>query len=290
MTVKKLPKEICNKIGRSFALVFNRSMMYNIDHPFTSQALSEFYDATTHGLTLFSPVVLIMHQEKFFIEEEPLDPRINTDKMLNHFKKANIQSLSFESGLQETEVINFASVFIDIAQFVTADAMKTACEKKGVSNIKINHVFYQKITENDEVVDRRVLEQSGAESTTGPVQSADQVLGMMVESALMEELEKSLSVQNIIENPGDASQKIIAADQAAVSSGEADAPESGMVIMAQLHKIREEVNRSFDDAEKPSLGDLADAVFAMKKELINGISDHRTAGVKMLVKPLSRRL
>ena len=279
MTVKKLPKEICNKIGRSFALVFNRSMMYNIEHPFTSQALSEFYDATTHGLTLFSPVVLIMHQDKFFIEEEPLDPRINTDKMLIHFKKANIQSISFESGLHENEVINFAAVFIDIAQYVNADAMKSACEKIGVSNIKINHVFYQKITADDEVVDRRVLEQSGTGSTTGPIQKADQVLGMMVESALMEELEKSLSVQNIIENPGDTSQKIIAADQAAVSSGEVDAPESGMVIMAQLQKIREEVNRSFEDAEKPSLGDLADAVFAMKKELINGLSARKAEGV-----------
>ena len=279
MTIKKLPKEICNKIGRSFALVFNRSMMYNIEHPFTSQALSEFYDATTHGLTLFSPVVLIMHQEKFFIEEEPLDPRINTDKMLNHFKKANIQSISFESGLQETEVINFSAVFIDIAQYVNADAMKSACEKMGVSNIKINHVFYQKITADDEVVDRRVLEQSGTGSATGPIQKADQVLGMMVESALMEELEKSLSVQNIIENPGDTSQKIIAADQAAVSSGEPDAPESGMVIMAQLQKIRDEVNRSFEDAEKPSLGDLADAVFAMKKELINGLSARKAEGV-----------
>jgi GGDEF domain-containing protein len=279
MTVKKLPKEICNKIGRSFALVFNRSMMYNIEHPFTAQALSEFYDATTHGLTLFSPVVLIMHQDNFFIEEEPLDPRINTDKMLNHFKKANIQSISFESGLHETEVINFAAVFIDIAQYVNADAMKSACEKIGVSNIKINHVFYQKITADDEVVDRRVLDQSGAGSTTGPVQKADQVLGMMVESALMEELEKSLSVQSIIENPGETSQKIIAADQAAVSSGEADAPESGMVIMAQLQKIRDEVNRSFEDAEKPSLGDLADAVFAMKKELINGLSARKAEGV-----------
>ncbi|MGA9261130.1 MAG: hypothetical protein WBV95_04100, partial [Desulfobacterales bacterium] len=98
MTVQKLPKEISNKIGRAFALLFNRSAMYHIDHPFTAQALTEFYNTTTHGLTLFSPVALIMHQEQFFIEEEPLDQRINTGKMLTHFKKADIQSISFEKG------------------------------------------------------------------------------------------------------------------------------------------------------------------------------------------------
>ncbi len=42
MTVKKLPKEMSNRIGRAFALLFNRSAMYSIDHPFTTQALSEF--------------------------------------------------------------------------------------------------------------------------------------------------------------------------------------------------------------------------------------------------------
>ena len=280
MTIKKLPKEISNKIGRAFALLFNRSMMYNIDHPFTAQALSEYYKATTHGLTLFSPVVLIMHQEQFFIEEEPLDPRINTDKMLHHFKKADIRSISFEKGLQETELINFASVFIDISQHINAETMKGACDRLGVTNIKINHVFYQKVTADDEVVDRKALQQSSAASTTGaPAQKSDQVLGMMVESVLMEELEKSLSIQHIIENPGDTSQKLIAADQAAVASEDPEAPESGMVIMAQLQKIREEVNRSFEDTEKPSLGELADAVFAMKKELLNGITARKAEGV-----------
>ncbi len=279
MTIKKLPKEISNKIGRAFALLFNRSLMYNIDHPFTTQALSELHRATTHGLTLFSPIVLILHQEQFFIEEEPLDPRINTGKMLHHFKKADIRSISFEKGLQETELINFAGVFIEVAQHINAEAMMAACDRFGVTNIKINHVFYQKITTDDEVVDRRVLQESAVSPSGAPAQKADQVLGMMVESVLMEELEKSLSVQHIIENPGGTSQKIIAADQAAVSSGEPDAPESGIVIMAQLQKIREEVNRSFEDTEKPSLGELADAVFAMKKDLLNGISARKAEGV-----------
>ncbi|MGW8188422.1 MAG: hypothetical protein ACWGNK_14180, partial [Desulfobacterales bacterium] len=102
MTAKKLPKEISYRIGRAFALLFNRSAMYNIDHPFTAQALSEFYNTTTHGLALFSSVALIMHQEQFFIEEEPLDHRINTGKMLTHFKKADIQSISFEKGMAES--------------------------------------------------------------------------------------------------------------------------------------------------------------------------------------------
>jgi hypothetical protein len=63
MTAKKLPKEISYRIGRAFALLFNRSAMYNIDHPFTAQALSEFYNTTTRGLALFSPVAGSMQKK-----------------------------------------------------------------------------------------------------------------------------------------------------------------------------------------------------------------------------------
>ncbi|MEJ2476351.1 MAG: hypothetical protein P8Y40_02400, partial [Desulfobacterales bacterium] len=252
MTVKKLPKEISYRIGRAFALLFNRSAMYNIDHPFTAQALSEFYNTTTHGLALFSPVALIMHQEQFFIEEEPLDHRINTGKMLAHFKKADIQSISFEKGMAESELAQFAGVLNDIAQYSNAEAMKAACEELGIRNIKINHVFYKKITADDEVVDRRIFEQISTASGSGTTEhGTEEVLGMMAESVLMEELEKSLSLQSIIESPTGASQKMIEADQAAAASGEPGAPESGDVIMAQLQRIREEIDRSSSGDDKP---------------------------------------
>lgn len=280
MTVKKLPKEISYRIGRAFALLFNRSAMYHIDHPFTAQALSDFYNTTTRGLALFSPVALIMHQEQFFIEEEPLDHRINTGKMLAHFKKADIQSISFEKEMAESELAKFAGVLNDIAQYANAEAMKAACEELGIRNIKINHVFYKKVTADDEVVDRRIFEQISTASTSGTAEhGTDEVLGMMAESVLMEELEKSLSLKNIIESPTGASQKIIAADQAAAASSEPGAPASGDVIMAQLQRIREEIDLSSSGSDKPRLGELADAVFAMKKNLLDGLSARKAEGI-----------
>jgi hypothetical protein len=40
MAETKVPKQISNRIGRAFALLFNRTMMYNIDHPITTQSLA----------------------------------------------------------------------------------------------------------------------------------------------------------------------------------------------------------------------------------------------------------
>ena len=71
MKKSKLSKIISGKIGKSFAIMYNRASMYKIDHPFTSKSIQELYSTVTEGLDLFSPVVIILNREQFFIEEEP---------------------------------------------------------------------------------------------------------------------------------------------------------------------------------------------------------------------------
>ena len=119
-----ISKEVSNRIGRAFAMLYTRTAMYNIDHPFAEQSLAGFYKEITHDLNFCSPLVLIMHKDQFFVEEEQLDPRINTSKLLQHFKKGAIHSISFEKGLSDTELKTFIGIFTDLANNPDADAMK----------------------------------------------------------------------------------------------------------------------------------------------------------------------
>ena len=79
--------KIYNKIGRDFFLVFNRVSMYEMDHPYTTQAVNDFYNTISKGLADSSQIVLIMNHEQFFIDDEPFDSRLNTTRMVAHFKK-----------------------------------------------------------------------------------------------------------------------------------------------------------------------------------------------------------
>lgn len=283
MTEKKLPKDITNKVGRSFALLFNRMAMYNMDHPITNQSLAEFSKTINQGLAVYSPIVIIMHQDQFFIEEEPLDPRINTSKMLLHFKKTGIKSVSFEKGLGENELSTFAVIFIDTAKHVNADAMKDACTQQGVGKIKINHVFYTKVTENDEVIDRRELQErsTAAKQTSGEPKSGA-AMESMVESILMQELEKSLSLSNIIGNPRGVSKKMIDAGVSAANADPSSSAGSGAVIMQQLQKIHQEVDSASGGQQNVSKQQLAVAVFDMKQDLLKGIETQKAAGIEFL--------
>ena len=281
MAEEKIPKEISSRIGRSFALLFNRAAMYNISHPFTVQSIADFFKNAHQGLAISTPVVVLMHQDQFFIEEEPLDPRLNTSKMLMHFKKAGIQSVSFEKSMQEDDLKTFTEIFTNVARFLNADSMKDALSQKGVTSIKINHVFFKKVTADDEIVDRRVLKQQTAGKPSGggggPAHSA--ALNIVAESVLMGELEKSLSIANLIKNPSQISSAILNQDLAESKKENGESSGSGGFILQHLQKIGQEVDKAATGEKQTSLVELADAIFDMKRNLIKGLEAQKATGI-----------
>ena len=160
------PKKLA-AFGRSFFLLFNRFTMYDADHPYCKQAFDEFLSIVQDILKSHSPLVLIMNQERFFIDEEPIDPRINTSKMGTHFKKAEIQSVSFYEGLGKNGIMTFVEVFTTLGKYPDARAMKKELEARGISHIKINHVFFKRVSTDEEIVSRNAFAKMPDGKTAG---------------------------------------------------------------------------------------------------------------------------
>ena len=339
MTKPKLMKQTVDKIGRAFALLFNRLVMYNLDHPFTVDSMNNYYKTITEGLNTFSPIVLIMNQEQFFIEEEPLDSRINLSKMVIHFKKASIQSISFEKGMKSDELNRFIEIFSDLKKFSTADHMKKALLRSNVKKIRINHVIFKKMTSDDKIVSKGTIigNQSGMpEASQGAAKT--KFMDMMVENIVMEEVEKSLSIKSLMEDPTGLSKAIVDKDLSASkqrgggegngdgsgASTETDPSaskeggdgkggsgdgkgglgdgkggsrdgkggsgdgkggfgdgkgKSGDVIIKQLDLLKKEVEATMSGTGNIQMPELASAVLAMKKDLLEQIEAQKAMGV-----------
>ncbi|MDX2440986.1 MAG: hypothetical protein QNK40_10600 [Desulfobacterales bacterium] len=332
MTKPKLMKQTVDKIGRAFALLFNRLVMYNLDHPFTVDSMKNYYKTITEGLSTFSPIVLIMNQEQFFIEEEPLDSRINLSKMVIHFKKAGIQSISFEKGMKSDELNHFIEIFSNLKKFSTADHMKKALLRSNVKKIRINHVIFKKMTSDDKIVSKGTIigNQSGMpEASQGAAKT--KFMDMMVENIVMEEVEKSLSIKSLMEDPTGLSKAIVdkdlsASKQRGGGEGKGDASgastetdpsaskeggdgkggsgdgkggsgdgkgglgdgksgsgdgkgKSGDVIIKQLDLLKKEVEATMSGTGNIQMPELASAVLAMKKDLLEQIEAQKAMGV-----------
>ena len=276
----KVSKKNSEKICRTFSLMFNRTSMYKLDHPFAIQSIDQAYKAIQVGLNEFSPVVLTFNRDQFFIEDEPFDHRLNTSRMAAHFKKIGIQSISFEKGVAKTEVVEFVKIFTDSKTFATAVSMKDALSMKRVTNLKINHFIYKKVTTDDEIISKDKLK----EISTDPRDSSSKkmlgdVVNMMAESILMEEVEKSISLDALLADPAKLSKDMIDKDFALANNNQSEMHNIGTHIAEQLDLFKDEVQNITENANNLSLSKLADAVFDLKKQLIKGIESQKELGI-----------
>jgi hypothetical protein len=280
MPETKVSKQEFARFGRILSLLFNRATMYQMDHPYVKQSIDEFHPFVEKLLTSISPLVFAMNREQFFIDEEPLDPRITVTRMVAHFKKAEIQSISFYEGMTKNELKTFLGIFVSLDKYPNAEAMKETLAEKGITNLKINHVFYKKVTEDDEVVARDVLKNITPEMMDeGELKSKKLFIDMVLESVLGEEFEKNLNINNLLTNPTGLSMNMIEADINSVQKSDAEDRRPGPVLLHQLQVIGEEVEKGLSGGRDANVSELAAAVFDMKKKLIEGMDAQKDLDV-----------
>ena len=296
--------------GRTFSLVFNRSFMYAANHPFQIEAIDSAYQVLIELLEDLSPVVFILNRERFYVDEEPLDPRLSVSRIVAHFKKTGIESISFYKGAEKNDLRLFLEIAASSDKYPNAEAMNKALFKKRVKNIKINHVFYKKVSAEDEVISRDVLDKVTPEMTG---KHQDEIKKMFMDSVfdsvMQEEFVKNLSLKNLLKNPNGLSKEMIAADlktvkqhenenenknenlsengnlnnnkklNKSVDENKNEGPRPGQFLLHQLEMIDQDVEKNLSEENELNLPDLASALFHMRQKLTEGIEAQKALGI-----------
>ena len=278
--VSKLRNKLFDGIGRNFNLVFSRVTMYKMDHPYTIQAMNDFFNILTEGFKEHFRIVLIMKHNQFFIEDESFDSRLNTSRMMSRFKQSATESISFENGIKEGEIANFFRVFCDPKKYPSADEINAKIKNLNINRIKVNYVFYKKMTSDDEVILKDELSQIKESQKNNPrKQLYKEVLNRITEGVFLEEFEKSISLKSLIDSPAALSQELIEKDLSIQGIPKGPFIAHGPVIAAQLASLRTEIEKFEKGQDEISLPDLADAVFEMKAHLLAGIEEQKNLGI-----------
>ncbi len=334
-----LRKDKLARFGRSLALLLNKSLMYQANHPFLKQSVSEVLAAATPLLETISPLVFILTHGQFYIDEDMLDPRINIKRTAALWENNGLQSISFEKGLMESELIMFSELFAALNNS-SLSSLKQSLIHKGIFNIKVNHVVLKKVSEDDQVVSRDALKQITPLMDTDDPQHRKQFMETLFESLLTEEFAKTLSITNMMANPRDFTQKMIEMDlsgepqsgpahderagqagpgpavvpisgidspsvgdpavgnasQAAQGpatqpggpvgaapnkngAGGTAAQRPGILLLQEIEVMHQEVEKQLQGNREISLSDLAQSVFEMKKQLLEGLQAQKALGI-----------
>ncbi len=273
-----MKKQVANKIGRVFSMLFNRAIMYDMKHPYTAQSIRDFFRLISDELTRYSPMVLIMNQDKFFIEDEPLDPKINTSKLLSHFKKTAIESILFEDGMTRDDLEKFFYVVIDTTKYSDIEQMQKAIEEHGVDKLKLNYVFFQKVTADDAVLEKKSIKDlTEIKKSDKQKKLKTELLDMLTGGIALDNLSESFSISQLINEPEKIAEYVV---QPGLSEAAfEDTAECSPVLLENIGKIKSEVDKAVYDVSGAKLHELAASVVKMRAELLDGIDEKKKAGV-----------
>ena len=277
MNKTTITKQEFDSCSRNLVLLFNRVMMYQIGHPQVEQAIDNFYLIVQKLLEAVSPLTFIHNHEQFFIDQEPVDPRINTQRIKNHFKKTGIQSISFEKGIGKNEIRAFFEIYETPNKYPGVDAMKRKLKARRVQHLKINHIIFIKATEDDELVSRDAIRTLSPKlSEEAQTKSKKLFLDTILKSVLSEELEKTFVIENLINNPAELSRSMVAADLAGFNENNEKGIQPGQVLLHQLGIVKQEVDKNLCSEEGVDLRKIATAVSDMENQLTKEIEVQKT--------------
>jgi len=280
-----LPKQLADKIGKNFNLVFNQVSMYNVYHKSVQGSLERTMDSFREGFDSQPTIAISLHQEQVFVEDEALDSRINTSRLSTHFKKADIKSLAFESGLTLAEFTQFLEILTDLNQYPNATKMKAALEASKLDNILINFFVFTKIQTDETVVKSS---QVGADGATGSDEaqpgtpSVEDLLAIMAADILSEEAQKNISVDNLMQGPEAFSEMLIREDLAAADKATDGSIQPGTALVQSINRFQTDVQDVLANRSDVNISELAEDIFNLKRKLIQGIEAQKAKGVVYL--------
>jgi len=235
-------KKQMDQFGRSLALLLNRAFMYQADHPYLFDSIEATFTVLNQLLVKISPLVFILNRDQFYIDEEPVDPRVNLQRMVVHFKKAGIESISFYKGVDKEALRIFIEILIALDAYPNADSMQSALFKKGIQHIKINHVFYKKMSADDEVVSRDALKQLNPQVIDdAQTQTKQLFMDTILQSVLLEEFATTLSLQKVLKSPAALTDEMVAADLKTAQENNKEGQGPGFFLVQQLQLIEQEM-------------------------------------------------
>ena len=262
-------------------MLLTRATMYKPDHPYVKQSSDILYQMAGKLLDQISPLVFSMHREQCFVDEEPLDPRVNVSRVISHFKNVGLQSISFYRGLTMKELASFLQVYVLAANSLDVDSMIHSLIDRSVQNIKLNHVMFTKITVDEKVISRDVAQELSPETSAENLDRSRKALyDMLLESALADELQQSLTINSLLQDPAEASRKVIQLDLKQSQQSDAKDRHPGLVVLNQLQTLGRELEQGFERKDSLELSELAGAVYTLKRQLLEGIEAQKTLDVR----------
>ncbi|MCL2182334.1 MAG: hypothetical protein FWB85_02545 [Chitinispirillia bacterium] len=153
--------------ARQFIMMFNAAMLYGCEHPNVAKNAASFagqVNTIFYGREL---ITFIVANGTLMVEDWPLDKTFNTTKILQHFEKIGLSSVSFEQGVDAGSVIRFVMIAGNTTHIETRKEEVARAQAGGIPFVRVNYILFGKIKAGEVVVRESEVRATGTFAPPG---------------------------------------------------------------------------------------------------------------------------
>jgi hypothetical protein len=248
-----------DQLARVFNLAFSSSLLYGGSHQTTVENAGSFHAHLAPFLQGKTGLTLSAARESVFFENWCVDKSVNRKRITGYFKKADLQSITFDPGVPCEEVALLMSMFGDFQESPSAEAMKKALVARMVKKVRLNYVLYKKVTVDEEVVDR------------GGLAANPNSFGTANGRELLRELSPVFSLKQLFDESKHAVDSLVNRQQGDAEGGLA-------FVIDRIKTLTAEVQSGAAHKEFPSTDEMIEAVGKLKHDLTLGLEVLKATG------------
>jgi hypothetical protein len=220
------------------------------------------------------------------IEDSPIDKSLNPGKLISHFEKLAVTSVSFERGVEDSSVVRLVELAGDGDAHkleVCRDALAEVAAKGTIPRVRINYVQYGKISADEVVVKAADVGNAGEGGATGGVAAnsdatgGDSTTGSSGESNISTsnlsreaaaQIEQVLTLSALLEKPREVSEALAQSDTQSISID---------ALQGAFGKIRGEI----DTSKTHNVDELLESLHNLRTDLYEAIEVQKATGRMM---------
>jgi hypothetical protein len=190
---------------------------YGIEHPITDRAINETFARLEEAAKAHEGVTLLLDRDRLYLDKHPIGSRFNPQRLVKLMGDLNLESILFRPNITRDQLTAFLNILAHPKDWPTLDAVRTELSRRQVDGLKLNYVFYRKITDDEEIV------------------SSDQAEDFSAEGVAQQDLSPLLAdlMSRIHENPAEAARLV----SLAAELGDANAGEDEQLVQSLTRYI-----------------------------------------------------
>ncbi len=139
-------------LGRQLFTSLMNLSGYGTEHPITRRTINDTFAKLEEAAKAHDGVTLLLDRDRLYLDKHPIGYRFNPQRLVKLMGDLNLESVLFKPSISRDQLTVFLNILAHPKDWPTLDDVRTELTRRQIDGLKLNYVFYRKITDDEEIV------------------------------------------------------------------------------------------------------------------------------------------